>query len=96
MNISGRFYENVKFIARDKRINLKEIEQTIGVSQGYMSRTKKDNMDISLSKAYTAAKMLGYSLDDLIEHDFAKEFRRSEIRKEIARLEAELMEEDDD
>lgn len=96
MNISVRFYENVKFIARNKGINLKEIERTIGVTQGYMSRAKKNNIDISISKAYTAAKMLGYTLDDLIEKDYAKEFRRAEIKKEIARLEAELMEADDE
>ncbi len=67
-----RFFDNVRFLLKDNSsVKIGQIEKEAGVSAGYMSRMEKEGntSDPSVELVYTAAKLLGVSLDTLLNID---------------------------
>lgn len=74
--------ENIRYIAKHKKIQIRDIEKAIGVSAGYFSR--KTNM--SAEKLYKVSKVLNVSMEDLIED----KYRQKAIEEKIKELQEEL------
>lgn len=79
MDAKERIYDNTRALSKIKRIPMAEIERKIDVSAGYLSRIK----NIGIEKIMQIARILDVSIDELVNGDYRKDFR-----KEIA--EAEL------
>ena len=87
---NSRINENVRYLAKAKGIKLGYIEKELGVSLGYFSRGNQTN--INAARLYQVSKILGESMEDLIE----KDFRREIIQDKIAELKRELKEIEDE
>lgn len=84
-----RFFSNIKYLCKEKEISIGDLEESVGVSKGYLSRMKKDCKSISLCNAYLLAQSIGVSLDDLLKQDMCRKSRIKELEEELARLKAE-------
>ena len=78
--LNKNIYFNVKQFAKRKGMNMGFIENKIGVSAGYFSRTLKYNSEISFSKVYKIAKVLDIPIDELTEDNRIK-FIDEEIKR---------------
>lgn len=67
-----QFFDNVRYLLKDNTsVKIGQIEKEAGVSAGYMSRMEKEGntSDPSIELVYTASKLLGVSLDILLNVD---------------------------
>lgn len=74
--------ENIRYIAKHKKIKIGDIEEAINVSKGYFSRKTK----ISAERLYQVSKILDVSMEDLIED----KYRQQIIEEKIKDLQEEL------
>lgn len=81
------FSRNVAYIAK-QRGGILHLEKEIGVSAGYISRTKNGKRKISLETAIMIADALSHGVDELCEKDILIDARIAELEKEIAALKA--------
>ena len=82
--LNENIYLNIKEFAKRKGMNMGLIENMIGVSAGYFSRTFKYNSEMSFIKVYKIAKLLDIPINELIENN-----RIKFIDEEIERLKEE-------
>lgn len=86
MNIRERIYENTRALAKVKNLSMKEIEDEVGVSSGYLSKVSKH---MSIEKIEKLSNVLGVSIGELTENDFLelykKELAESELQKAVER-----------
>lgn len=66
MEIQETIYRNVKALAKLKHEKISDVEKEIGVSTGYLSRTK----GLGLEKVQKLACHFGKGIDDLITMDY--------------------------
>ena len=86
-DIVVNFYTNVKFLCKEKGLQLNEIETKIGVSAGYLSRVVGGRKDLGIIKAYHIAELLETPLTDLLEKALWKKYRIKELKAELEALE---------
>lgn len=89
MTISEIIAKNARAICRRRKIPIHELEQKIGVSQGYLSRIKGKST-LSIDAGYAIADQLGVSMEYLMSEDIARKLRIAELKKELALLEQEV------
>ena len=77
MNVSLKFIENVKYLAKESGVKFGDIEKSIGKTLGYLSR----NPNITLNDAYAISKMLNVDLDTLINMNTEIIKREMELEK---------------
>ena len=77
---------NLRYVCKDKGIQIGELERKAGVSLGYLSRMENKGKSISLCKAYAFANIVGVTIDDLLRKDFFKEMRIKELEEELKKL----------
>lgn len=87
--INIQFHENLKWYCKNKGIKIGEIEESIGVSRGYISRLQ-GKKTISVGKAYLIAKIFGVSLDDMLSKSLWREEKERELLEQIRALEEEV------
>lgn len=83
----ARISRNVRFICKQRGLNIGDLEKQIGVSTGYFSRLEKNGLKISLLNVYNASEILGVTIDDLINKDLSIEQRIAELKEELETLE---------
>ena len=76
MDMNERVFKNVKFLAKEKSIMLRDVEKHIGIAPGYISRRK-----FSIDHICRLAEVLGVSVSDLVERDYEEEKRSKEAEK---------------
>lgn len=81
------FSRNVRFICKQRGLNISYLEKQIGVATGYFSRLEKNGLKISLLNAYNASEILGVTIDDLLNKDISIEQRIAELKEELETLE---------
>ena len=84
------FYENVYTLAKREGIKISRIEEALDVHAGYLSRCRRNKINIGINFAYTIAKMLGVPIEELIEQDFKMEKRKEYLISSIASMQREL------
>lgn len=82
--MKSRFYSNVRYLCSKRGVRMREIEED--VQAGYLSRRADNWESVRLGVAYHASKLLGVSINDLIEKSFAIEEERHDLKCEIERL----------
>lgn len=88
-DIVTNFYNNVKFLCKEKALSLADIEREIRVSPGYLSRVVGGRKDLGVVKAYHIAEVLDTPLTDLLETELWKKYRIRELKAELEALEGE-------
>lgn len=84
--IVKRLRENIDFLIKIRKEKIGEVETAIGVSIGYLSRSK--GCDLPISKVIRTAEYFNVSVDSLIFSNFKAEY----LKKQIAQLQSELAE----
>lgn len=77
MDMNERVFKNVKFLAKEKGIMLRDVEKHIDIAPGSISRRK-----FSIDHICGLAEVLGVSVSDMIEKDYEEEKRSKEAEKE--------------
>lgn len=77
--------ENVRYVAKHKKMLIGDIEKQVGLSPGYFSR---EGTKISAEKLYEVSKILDVSMEDLI----TDRLREKIILEKIEELQKELKE----
>lgn len=90
IEISKIILENIRFLIKEKGMNIGQVEKMAKVSQGYIARTICANSSCSLAFAYNSAKIFGISLDDLFDEKMIEKKLDEKKKKRIMELEAEL------
>lgn len=80
----NRFVDNVRFLCKEKNIELGCLEKNVGIQRGYLSKLRKGNY-MRLDVAYNISKILETSLEELIESNI-------ELKKTIEIKQEELKE----
>ena len=76
MTLAEQVSSNVRYLAKQNKVNIGDIEKECGVSTGYFSR-KAHEEDISLQVTFKVAELFGISLDMLCTN-----FRYEKLREE--------------
>ena len=82
------FYNSVSFLMNNlpNDIAVSDIENELGVAQGYIARTcnsKHTSKRMSIDNAISFANIFNISLDDLISGDFAIDAKIEELERKI-------------
>lgn len=69
-----RLFDNIYALIEEKKVKIGDLEENIGVSKGYLSRSRKAENDSlpSVDVLYKTAQYLGVSVDLLLHGDFSK------------------------
>ena len=90
MNLMETIYKNVKALAKLNHENLSDVEKAIGVSVGYLSRSK----GLKIEKVQALASHFGKGIDDLIVMDYWSvyrgEFAASDLRDAVKKAKKEI------
>ena len=79
--------KNVLYLLKKQGKKIGDLEVSIGVTKGYLSRSKYGSKQrISLPAMLMAADYVETPLQDLVSEDFAKELELEEIQKQIEEL----------
>ena len=71
-----RIYENIDLVIKDKGVNKGDVEEAIGVSQGYFSR----RCSMSAVTLYKLSKVLGVNMDYLCSNRLKVEKIEAQIK----------------
>lgn len=96
IELNKKIIQNIRALLRMKNIKIGQLEKTIGVSVGYVSRLENGEKRMGFNTIYKAAQTLGVTVDELITGEFRKEILRehaNKLREELNRIEQELGEE---
>ena len=91
MHNASLFTRNVRFIAKEKGIRIGDLERSVGLRPGYLSRweDKKDSAP-RLDVACRLADAIGESLSDLVQNDYKEYVRVNELQSELRQKENEI------
>ena len=79
--------KNILYLLKKQGKKIGDLEVSIGVTKGYLSRSKYGSKQrISLPTMLMAADFVETPLQDLVSEDFAKELELEEIQKQIEEL----------
>ena len=88
-------YDNLRYLTKVKKVRMADIEYPLRA--GWISRLHRRNTinKLSIECLYNASKLLGVSMEDLIELDLASKYKTEYIKAEIEKLreEANILEE---
>lgn len=88
MTIAERIAANARFLCKYQKKNIGDMEETVGVSTGYLSRVK-GKATLTVDVGYALAEFLGVSMDNLISPALAKQARIAELEAELNELRKE-------
>lgn len=82
----NRIYKNVDFLILINGYERGEVEKAIGVSVGYISRSREHNVDLPITKIVALAQFFHTQVDYLIGHNFEADYLKGQIAKIQCRL----------
>ena len=72
-------WNNVSYLIKAYKIRVGDLENTIGVSKGYLSRMS--GSDLPISKVISLADFFEITIDELVHGDFHKAYLTGEIKR---------------
>lgn len=88
-----RLYENIEYLIKIRGYDKGRVETAIGVSVGYLSRSKAHNVDMPITTVIRIAEHFNVSLDALISEPYKANFLRQQIevmKKQLEEVERGL------
>lgn len=77
---------NIGYLIKAYKIRIGDLEDTIGVSRGYFSRST--GVDFPISKVIKIADFFEITIDDLVRGNYRKAFLEGEIKRLQKELDA--------
>lgn len=91
MKDAVKFVRNVKAVCMIKGLSMEEIEDSIGVCRGYLSRIYRGVIrKLDISKAYLLAEKVGCPMEYLSDSDIYYTWRIDLLNKRVAGLREKL------
>lgn len=87
--MSKNIYPNVKYLCKKHNKNIKDLEEYLGVSPWYLSRTAPGNKDLGFSKVLMITWYFGISLEKLTCDEIWISDRIKEMEAELKMLKIE-------
>ena len=80
---SRNLASNIQIICKSRKIRIGDVEKAAGLSTGYLARCRNGsfNRGISLDTAAEIARILGVSLNSLIDENLALIFKLHELEQ---------------
>ena len=85
-SILNNINSNIQCLIEERHIPVSDVEKAIGVSVGYLSRLKKHNMNLPITKVAKLADYFNVTIDNLAYCDF----RIGTLERKIQCLQNEL------
>lgn len=79
-------WNNIRYLIKAYNIRVGDLENTIGVSKGYLSRM--NGSDLPISKVISLADFFEITLDDLVHGNYHKAWLTGEIKRLQKELDA--------
>lgn len=90
MSRSELFVLNTKYLCRKRKIKLKDLEERIGVSQGYLNQTlNSGSVSLRFETVLKIIDELDVSVDEMLSEDFEKQERIRQLERELRILRGE-------
>ena len=90
----NRVYNNIDYLILIDNVERGEVEKAIGVSAGYLTRSKEKGVDLPISKIVALAMFFRIHVDFLIGHNYEIDYLDRQIEKAKSRLD-EIEKEDE-
>lgn len=87
--LTNNFNKNVRYLSKVKDIKFSTLEKEAGVAHGYLSRfgnPKYNYVEMGVVKVYKIAKLLGVSVNEILEKDLEKENKIKDLESQITEL----------
>lgn len=80
--------KNIKFLLKQHKLRMRDLENVIGVTKGYISRTMKKEAfrKLSIDVAWKIANVFGVELDKMIDTDFSVQSGNLELVRGFLRM----------
>lgn len=88
--LTEMIYRNVHAYTEHNGMKISEVEKMVGVSTGFISRTKTLKNLPSLVTVIRLAKVMGVKVDDLLTNEYSLNLRIADLEREKLRIEQEL------
>ena len=82
--ISLRLCRNVRILAKEQRIKMKDIETTLGLANGYFCRCEQNSNAMRIDTACALAELFGVTVDELLSADLEKKLKVPLARTTLA------------
>lgn len=69
MEISKKFANNIREIAKSKKMKIGEIEKNVGVAVGYLSRLDTSKTEMRIDIALKFCKAVGMSFEEVMNYE---------------------------
>ena len=89
-NLNTFIYNNIQTLLRMNDVSISDLESAISVSKGYISRTNGGNKCLSINVCCNIANYFRISVEDLISHDYYKDYNIQLKQKRIDELQKEI------
>lgn len=87
-DISKKILENIEYLIKIRGYEIGKVEQAIGVSTGYFSRTLKHDVNMPIDKVVKIAEFFKVPIDYLVYGSYKKQY----LEDQIAKMQGELKE----
>ena len=81
MESKEKIYRNVKTLAKIKNEKLSDVEEQVGLSQGYLSRCS--GRGINIDNVYKLAKHFGITIEELITANYESVLKKESLKVEL-------------
>lgn len=81
-----RIYNNIDYLILINGYERSEVEKSIGVSVGYISRLRTHNVDLPITKIVAIASFFKIRVENLLAHNYEKDYLNMQMDKLKSRL----------
>ena len=82
--ISLRLCRNVRILAKEQRIKMKDIETALGLANGYFCRCEQNSNAMRIDTVCALAELFGVTVDELLSADLEKKLKVPLARATLA------------
>ena len=82
--ISLRLCRNVRILAKEQRIKMKDIETALGLANGYFCRCEQNRNAMRIDTVCALAELFGVTVDELLSADLEKKLKVPLARATLA------------
>ena len=82
--ITLRLCRNVRILAKEQRIKMKDVESAAGLANGYFFRCEQNSNAMRIDTVCTLAELFGVTVDELLCEDLEKKLKEPLAKATLA------------
>lgn len=86
MTSSQILISNALYFCKKNKIRVRDLEEEIGYSRGYLATAMREERSISLDVAVRISEKFGISISEMVSCDIQKQDRIMKLERELAKL----------